>query len=177
MLATGCGTSPLLGQAAPSATAIACPGQGWTKYPSPPQVNKEHVFCGEIKSGSAKGFHSRPSGQNPATVTSFNITQPANKVGVYGGQVNLSIHGSTAKKFSTMFPDSCNMDQVLKSILHAKANLTSCPSGAPSWAKCGMNRPSSTSSTYCAGTNSNKFYIAMGFLSNGDVNTAFPIYQ
>lgn len=74
------------------ARAVSCPGQGWTQYPMPPQVSRENLFCGEIKNGG-KGFHSRPGGQNPATVTEFKVTQPANAAGIYGAQVTLSING------------------------------------------------------------------------------------
>lgn len=177
VVATGCGTgAPVEPTVVSVAKAVSCPGQGWTD--KPPRINKEHVFCGEIRDHKAKGFHSRPGGQNPATVVKVTITQPANAIGVYGGRATLKIDGETAEKFSTMYPDSCSMDQVLKSVQYASQNQVTCPSFAPGWSRCGYNRPaSSQSAEYCAGTHRQRFYISMGFLDNGDINTAFPLYE
>ena len=155
-----------------------CPGIGWTNFAHPPQVNKEHVFCGEISNGRAKGFHSRPGAQNPATVTSFVITQAANAAGVYGGTVSLNIHGVTAQKFSTMFPDSCSEEEVVNSISYAAVNQIACPAAAPNWAVCGYSRPEPvlpTQGPYCEGDDGSQITIAMGLLANGNVNTGFPL--
>jgi hypothetical protein len=46
----------------------------WTKRPKPPQVNQAHVFCGEWKQNAPGGFHSRPGGLDPDSVTRFTIS-------------------------------------------------------------------------------------------------------
>ncbi|TQV76432.1 hypothetical protein FLL45_00240 [Aliikangiella marina] len=155
-----------------------CPGIGWTNFPNPPQVNNDHVFCGEIRNGNAKGFHSRPDGDNPATVTNFNITQAPNAAGVYGGIVTLNIHGATAQKFSTMFPDSCTQEEVDNSISYAAVNQIACPAAAPNWAVCGYSRPDPvlpTQGPYCEGDDESRLTVAMGLTANGNVNTGFPV--
>jgi hypothetical protein len=149
----------------------------WTKRPKPPQVNQAHVFCGEWKQKAPGGFHSRPGGLDPASVTRFTITQPANAKGIYGGSWSYTDHPQSSK-FSTMFPDACSMSQVLNSIVYAATHPTQCPANAPHWAVCGPNRPPSTvqdSAPFCAATDSTIFLIAMARLSNGRVNTAFPL--
>jgi hypothetical protein len=149
----------------------------WTKRPKPPQVNQAHVFCGEWKHNAPGGFHSRPGGLDPASVTRFAITQPANTQGIYGGSWSYTGQPRTSK-FSTMFPDACSMSQVLNSIVYAATHPVRCPANAPHWAVCGPNRPTSTiqdSDLFCAANDGSIFLIAMAKLSNGRVNTAFPL--
>ena len=149
----------------------------WTKRPKPPQVNQVHVFCGEWKQNAPGGLHSRPGGLDPDSITRFTITQPANAKGIYGGSWSYTGHPQPSK-FSTMFPDACSMSQVLNSIVYAATHPTRCPANAPHWAICGPNRPPSTvpdSHPFCAATDSSIFLIAMAKLSNGRVNTAFPL--
>jgi Bacterial EndoU nuclease len=149
----------------------------WTKRPKPPQVNQTHVFCGEWKHNAPGGFHSRPGGLDPKSVTAFTITQTANAKGIYGGSWSYTGHPQSAK-FSTMFPDTCSMSQVLNSIVYAATHPTRCPLNAPHWAVCGPNRPTSTiqdSDPFCAANDGTIFLIAMAKLSNGRVNTAFPL--
>jgi hypothetical protein len=85
--------------------------------------------------------------------------------------------GQTKDKFSTMFPDDCNQIQVLNSIVYAANHPSSCPTNAPSWAKCGLNKPQSSGGNYCQGSNNSIFSI--GFATLGDnknkINTAFPL--
>ena len=149
----------------------------WTKRPKPPQVNQAHVFCGEWKQNAPGGFHSRPGGLDPDSVTRFTITQPANAKGIYGGSWSYTGHPRSSK-FSTMFPDACSMPQVLNSIVYAATHPSRCPANAPHWAVCGPNRPPSTvqdSGPFCAANDGTIFLIAMAKLSNGRVNTAFPL--
>ncbi len=149
----------------------------WTKRPKPPQVNQVHVFCGEWKQNAPGGFHSRPGGLDPDAVTRFTISQPANAKGIYGGSWSYTGHPRSSK-FSTMFPDACSMPQVLNSIAYAATHPTRCPANAPHWAVCGPNRPTSTAqgtSPFCAANDGTIFLIAMAKLSNGHVNTAFPL--
>jgi Bacterial EndoU nuclease len=149
----------------------------WTKRPKPPQVNQAHVFCGEWKQNAPGGFHSRPGGLDPDSVTRFTITQPANAKGIYGGSWSYTGHPQSSK-FSSMFPDACSMSQVLNSIVYAATHPSRCPANAPHWAICGPNRPTSTvqdSDPFCAANDGTIFLIAIAKLSNGRVNTAFPL--
>lgn len=140
-----------------------------------PTINLHHVFCGEFKNGRPKGFHSRPSGTNPATIANLRITQAANAQGIYGARWAYRGHADLPK-FSTFFPDRCNTNQVLQSIAYAANHLSACPDGAPSWARCGANQPSGGNTTrYCTANNGSNFAIALGLLNDGRVNTAFPL--
>jgi hypothetical protein len=161
------------GQVAVDCTKVA----RWTKRPKPPQVNQVHVFCGEWKHDTPKGFHARPGGLDPETVARFTITQPANAQGIYGGSWSYTGHPKPPK-FSTMFPDACSMPQVLNSIAYAARHPTRCPANAPDWAVCGPNRPTSgaqNADLFCDSSNGTVFLIAMAKLDNGHVNTAFPL--
>jgi Bacterial EndoU nuclease len=149
----------------------------WTTRPKPPQVNQVHVFCGEWKRNAPNGFHSRPGGLDPGSVTRFTITQPANAQGIYGGSWSYTGHARPPKS-STMFPDACSMPQVLNSIVYAATQPTRCPANAPGWAVCGPNRPTSAAqpaAPFCEASDGTIFLIAMGKLSDGRVNTAFPL--
>jgi hypothetical protein len=149
----------------------------WTELPVSPQVNQVHVFCGEWKHETPRGFHARPGGLDPVTVARFTITQPANAQGIYGGSWSYAGHPQPAK-FSTMFPDACSMQQVLNSIVYAARQRTRCPPNAPRWAVCGPNRPplaAPSAGDFCDSSDSTIFMIAMARLSNGYVNSAFPL--
>lgn len=156
---------------------VACP-VGTITNTGLPDINGDHVFCGEINSkGKAVGFHSRPGGNNPVGggITNVVITQPANPMGIY----NISFQKNGVQKSnSTMFPDSCSRDEVVNSILYAEANQEACPVGAPGWVVCGKNRPDpvmATQGPYCEGNDaSNRFYVAVG-VNGGNINTAFPL--
>jgi hypothetical protein len=149
----------------------------WSKRPKPPQVNQVHVFCGEWKQQTPSGFHSRPGGLDPQTVAQFTISQPANAQGVYGG--SWSYHGRPGPtKFSTMFPDTCSMPQVLNSIVYAATHSSRCPANAPHWAVCGPNRPTPSlqnAGPFCLADDDTIFLIAMARLRSGRINTAFPL--
>ncbi len=156
---------------------VTCPADPHWMETTPP-INADHIFCGEIKSDTAKGFHSRPGGINPATVENFVVTQQPNANGVYAGTLTLvNPNGSNPSKFSSIFPDSCTEAQVVQSVLYAQANSETCPAGAPNGASCGMNRPATDDGTkYCIGDDAkSRFTIAFATLNNGNINTAFPI--
>jgi hypothetical protein len=166
-------------ESASQAQGVSCPASGqWATAANGAQVNYPHIFCGELRDGQLRGFHARPNGQNPSTVSQFSITQSANAQGIYAGQWT-SASASHLTKFSTLFPDHCSTSQVINSIAHANANRTTCPAGAPSWAWCGQNRPSNATSSgqYCLGRDGNSFIIAGANLSDGRINTGFPIRQ
>ena len=139
-----------------------------------PSVNQTHIFCGEWSDSRPKGFHSRPGQLNPSTVASFAIANPPNSQGIYDGRWAYVGH-PTPTKFSTMFPDNCPRDRVLNSIVYAATHPISCPRGAPTWAKCGPNKPTSGTGHYCQAADGTIFAIAFATVGNGKVNTAFPL--
>ena len=101
---------------------LACPQ---ANSAGPPVVNSQHFFCGEINAQrQATGFHSRPGGHNPATVTGTGAPQPVGPAGIYNLTFfNITQGGNTAAKaISTMFPDACTQADVLAAIRNALAN-------------------------------------------------------
>ncbi len=144
-----------------------------------PPVNQQHVFCGEWNQRKNRpvGFHSRPGGKNPATVGQLKITQRPNAKGLYG--VRWSYDGRPDRhKFSSMFPDTCSRDQVLKSIVYAARHPESCPPDAPQWMRCGSNKPQDSREDYCEAMDGTYFTIGFATLRNGNkINTAFPIVE
>ena len=64
-----------------------------------PPVNQQHVFCGEWKKRKNRpaGFHSRPAGENPATVGALKITQQPNDKGLYGVRWSYAGHPDREK--------------------------------------------------------------------------------
>jgi hypothetical protein len=144
-----------------------------------PPVNQEHVFCGEWnkRKNRPAGFHSRPTGDTPATVGALKITQQPNTQGLYGVRWSYAGHPDR-EKFSSIFPDTCSRDQVLESIGYAVKHSKACPDGAPRWAKCGPNKPKQGAHGYCEASDDSIFSIAFATLSNSNkINTAFPIVE
>ena len=142
-----------------------------------PPVNQQHVFCGEWnkRKNRPAGFHSRPAGKNPATVGRLKITQQPDDTGLYGVRWSYAGH-LDREKFSSMFPDTCNRDQILKSIVYAVKHPKPCPDGAPRWARCGPNKPTRDDQGYCEASDNSIFMIAFATLKNSHkVNTAFPL--
>ena len=100
----------------------------WGTYNGIVQINFKHIFCGAVEDGQAKGFHSRPNGENPETVstTSFSETcklENGDFDDIYklrGFYITDYDSGRQASKdVSTMFPDKCSVDDVVKAIVHA----------------------------------------------------------
>lgn len=146
---------------------------------SDPPVNQGHVFCGEWnqRKNRPAGFHSRPAGENPATIGTLKITQKPNAKGLYGVRWSYAGHPDR-DKFSSMFPDTCSRDQVLKSIVYTVNHPKPCPGGAPRWAKCGPNKPTRGGQGYCEASDKSIFTIAFTTLRNSNkVNTAFPLVE
>ena len=88
-----------------------------------PRVELRHIFCGEInRRGEAVGFHSRPGGINPPTVSGTGEPRP---VRGYPGLYNLfrfqiTQDGQTQTKgISTLYPDKCSADDVIAAIQYA----------------------------------------------------------
>jgi hypothetical protein len=160
------------------ASEMDCAGISHWSATSPP-INQQHVFCGEWnnRKNRAAGFHSRPAGENPATVGTLTVTQQPNAKGLYGIRWSYAGHPDR-EKFSTMFPDTCNRDQILKSITYAVKHPKPCPKDAPRWAECGPNKPPEGGRDYCEASDGSFFTIAFATLKDSDkVNTAFPIVE
>jgi hypothetical protein len=97
-----------------------------------PAVDQQHVFCGEVSGGAAKGLHSRPGGvmpnsaaTTPATTVTVSPTMPA---GIYAlNNFTITQAGQTrTKTISTMFPDACTQaNKVVAAIQNAYNNRTS----------------------------------------------------
>jgi hypothetical protein len=142
-----------------------------------PPINQEHVFCGEWnkRKNRPSGFHSRPGGENPSTIGKLNITQKAGARGLYGVRWSFIGHPDR-QKFSSMFPDTCSRDQVLKSVAYAVNNPKTCPKGSPRWAKFGPNKPFKGGQGYCEASDKSIFTIAFATFKKSDkINTAFPL--
>lgn len=88
-----------------------------------PAVNTTHIFCGEVRGdGRVVGFHSRPGGINPPTVSETDEMRRDRRVpGVYTlHRFRITEHGrSGIKGMSTLFPDHCDADAVIAAIQHA----------------------------------------------------------
>lgn len=88
-----------------------------------PPVAAQHIFCGEVRrDGRAVGFHSRPGGVNPATVSGTTTVRPdPRRPGIYNlSRFRITEQGrSGIKSLSTMFPDHCDAPAVVAAIQHA----------------------------------------------------------
>jgi hypothetical protein len=152
----------------------------WVALENGLKINQKHVFCGEWERNRPKGFHSRPGGENPATVAEFTVQDKTNAAGVYTGRWSYKGHPGR-NKFSSMFPDTCSVKQVLNSIAHAVDHQRNCPAGAPGWTLCGFNQPDAAageieSGKYCS-VNNQRFTIGFAPPGNGRINTAFPLFE
>lgn len=152
----------------------------WVALENGLQMNQKHVFCGEWDRNRPKGFHARPEGVNPTTVTEFTVQDKANAAGVYTGRWSYKGHPGR-NKFSSMFPDGCSVKQVLNSIAHAADHQHKCPAGAPDWTLCGFNQPDVAagemeSGKYCS-VSHQRFAIGFAPPKNGRINTAFPLFE
>jgi hypothetical protein len=159
-------------------SGMECAGLSRWSATNPP-VNQHHVFCGEWKERKNRpsGFHSRPAGENPSTIGTIQITQQPNLQGIYGVRWSYAGHPDR-EKFSSMFPDTCDREQILKSIVYAAGHPKPCPQGSPRWAKCGSNKPIYGGHGYCEASNNSIFTIAFATLKNSDrINTAFPLIE
>lgn len=154
-----------LGLATGTASAnCADANYGWSA--TVPPVNVRHVFCGEIRKGAPKGYHSKIYAPATDVVTGTqNPTAPVN--GIYNGRVNFlqALH-----KMSTFFPDACSQPQIVASIVYASQHAIP----VLPWGQAGPSAPAAGGAQYCLGANGNPFPIRHALLANGRVNTAFP---
>ena len=166
----------LIFSAGTAISGMDCAGISHWSATNPP-INQHHLFCGQwnARKNRPSGFHSRPAAKNPATVGSLKITQPPNNLGIYGVRWSYAGHPAP-EKFSSMFPDSCNRHQILRSIVYAAKNPSPCPRESPRWARCGPNKPIRGGQGYCEAWNDAVFTIAFATLKNSNkINTAFPL--
>ncbi len=156
----------LAGACEPS-TAPDCrdPGFSWSDHR--PAINARHVFCGEVRDGKPKGFHSTRLMDTSDEVTGVRgISRYAN--GIYSGTVVFK-DGQT--KFSTFFPDACSADDILASIHHASTHIGG---EHPAWGYLGPSAPAGGTDGFCLDDRGQAFEIRMGLFGDGRVNTAFP---
>lgn len=149
------------------AAAFDCLDRGFHWSDDEPAVNRAHVFCGEIKRGRPKSFHSTRLLDTSAVVTG--VTGRSNeRDGIYDASVRF--RNDTAKS-STFFPDACTVDQVVASIHYAATHVER---DHPRWGKLGPSAPEKDDAGYCLDGNGDPFEIRMGLLADGRMNTAFP---
>ena len=88
-----------------------------------PRVELRHIFCGEInRRGQAVGFHSRPGGVNPPTVSGTGASRPVRgHPGLYNLlRFQITQDGRTETKgISTLYPDKCSAEDVIAAIQNA----------------------------------------------------------
>lgn len=141
------------------------PGFHWSDHR--PAINVRHIFCGEIRSGKPKGFHStRLRDSSEVVVGVRGISRSAQ--GIYTGTV---VFTDGLTKFSTFFPDACTVDEVLASIHHASIHIDG---DHPAWGSLGPSAPAAGADGYCLDHRGQPFPIRMGLFDDGRVNTAFP---
>ncbi|HEK1684206.1 TPA: EndoU domain-containing protein [Pseudomonas putida] len=133
-----------------------------------PRINAQHIFCGEVSAPDvAKGFHSRPGGVNPDSVS--NAPAGTHGAGDVYTLKNFTIAEgarSGTKSISTMFPDRCTEQQVIAAVRNAYATKVQDASNKSKYV--------GSSGTECQkGTPAAAFDIV--FYLNGDlINTAYP---
>jgi|HubBroStandDraft_1064217.scaffolds.fasta_scaffold00055_24 hypothetical protein len=155
----------------PAAAQVPCPQVDAGGNPVRPD---QHIFCGDINgAGGATGYHSRPGGLDPVSITILagtNVTVPAGApAGIYRlNQFNITQGAATGlKPFSTMFPDACAAADVLAAIANANLNRVAVPTGGfhgPSGANCQAGAP--------LGPFDIKFFVNAA----GAITTAYPNY-
>jgi hypothetical protein len=120
----------------------------------------DHIFHGEIKKGSAQGFHYEGAQMETAygtKVIESTRTAPDSK-GIY--QAKVMVRGIEKKERSTFFPRAWSRADVTKAINEAYAKRANVPTKAPN---------------YFEGVTSNNIVIGMYCNKNGALVTAFPL--
>jgi hypothetical protein len=121
-----------------------------------PLINLTHIFAGEInRRGKPVGFHSRPGGGDPPGSGVVRVVDRPNRAGVYTAVVWIGRRGRT--KFSTFYPDRLTRPQVIDAILAALRR--------------GRHR-----GERFRGPSGHGFTIE-GYVQNGRIHTAYPIYS
>ncbi len=124
-----------------------------------PGINLWHIFEGETnRKGKPVGFHSRPSGIDPANARVLAVRDGPNNDGVYTATIAIRQGNDWQEKFSSFFPDSLSRDEVIQAVLFAYKN-SKAPKAQP-W----------------EGPSGQGFRIQGYTSSRGGINTAFPIF-
>lgn len=131
----------------------------WSK--TSPAINETHLFAGYVnRKGDPVGFHSRPGGRDPGRARVTVVTDPPNKAGVYTARVEVLASGRHwLSKQSTFFPDRMTRAEVIQAILNAYQHRTS------------------GKSVKFSGPSGKGFTIEGYLLTDGRINTAFPVYR
>lgn len=160
-------TMALLSAEARAATDADCGDPAFHWSADEPPINVRHVFCGEVRDGRPRGFHSRRLRATAPWVAG--IGRPSDEGdGIYSAVVTFAIGG---RKLSTFFPDHCEVAEVTRSVRYAATH----PMGAHrSWGVIGPSAPDGQAAGYCLGRSGRPFPIRLGLLADGRVNTAFP---
>lgn len=141
-----------------------------------PSVNLAHVFCGQInRRGRAVGFHAMPDGEAPPTVRAISVLRPRDAQGVYEIAAEIGA-GDTwrRKRRSSIFPDHCDREEVVASILFAAR--TSRRAGDKF---AGLSGPVPAEPGHCYGATGAPLGVEGWFLP-GDgtrINTAWPLHE
>jgi hypothetical protein len=147
---------------------LSCQNKNFTWSDTQPKINLQHIFCGESHRGRNKGFHSK-SLMSSSTVVSSISKKKFLSGGIYSAKVKFN---KGKNKFSTFFPDHCNVATIIHSISYAASHSTG---KHPQWGILGESAPKANSAGYCLQTNGKAFTIRMGLIKRGTrVNTAFP---
>ena len=132
-----------------------------------PRINLRHVFCGELRDGRPKGFHSVRLRDSAELVRSIERRR-AERGGIWSAVVAFS---NGRRKLSTFFPDHCTVEQLIASIRHAFRHPGS---RHPEWGEVGQSAPGHGAEMFCLDNGGAPFEIRFGVLADGRVNTAFP---
>lgn len=145
---------------------LSCQDKDFNWSDTKPSVNLEHIFCGESHNGRNKGFHSSYLLSSSEIVSDIYNKKPLTG-GIYNARVKFD-NGKT--KFSTFFPDHCNVASITRSVVYAASHSTG---KHRQWGILGESAPEPMAKGYCLKTNGKPFTIRMG-LKGSRVNTAFP---
>ncbi len=157
----------VLAVACEPAAAPDCRDSGFHWSDHRPAINARHVFCGEIRKGKPKGFHSTRLRDSSEVVVGVRGISRSPE-GIYTGTV---VFAGGLTKFSTFFPDACTVDQVLASIHHASNHIEG---DHPAWGYLGPSAPADRADGFCLDHGGGAFPIRMSLFDDGRVNTAFP---
>lgn len=143
-------------------------------------IDVPHIFCGAVsKSGRSSGYHHRYKGKDAQTARLDEIISENKATGVYVGRgVEIWDGGSWVRKkgISSFFPDTCSIEQVLRSIDHASRNIQ-CRYRNGKWS--GQSAPASSKGNgqYCLG-NDGSVLTVQGYFerrTQNEVATAWPL--
>jgi len=147
---------------------LSCQNKNFKWSDTKPAVNLQHIFCGESHHGRNKGFHSNALLTSSSVVSGISNKKPL-KGGIYNARVKFN-NGKT--KFSTFFPNHCNIATIIRSVTYAASHSTG---KHPQWGILGQSAPKPNKQGYCLLNNGKPFSIRMGLVKNNKrVNTAFP---